>query len=158
MKRIIICLFLAVILVIPSASHAASIAAGWGVTSFQDDLSFVDTGPGLSLEAIFGSGTVGLLLAGLWSSHDNNIDYQSFMAGPVWSMGSVRIYAGISRHNVDNAGAIKDGWGVTAGGGAGWKLASVSSLLFDVKISNWEGDNNTDIRTGTLQLMFQLGF
>jgi len=158
MKRIFICFLFAIILFIPSASYAASIAAGWGVTSFQDDLSFVDSGPSLSLEATFGSGSVGLLLAGLWSSHDSNIDYQSFMAGPVWSVGSARIYAGISRHDVDNAGAIKDGWGVTVGGGAGWELASLFSLLLDVRISNWEGDNNTDIRTGTLQLMFQLGF
>jgi len=158
MKRIIICLLFAVILFIPPASYAASIAAGWGVTSFQDDLSFVDTGPSLSLEAIFGPGNIGLLLSGLWSSHDNNIDYQSFMVGPVWSVGSARIYAGISRHDVDNAGTVNDGWGVTAGGSAGWELASVSSLLFDVKISNWEGDNNTNVRTGTLQLMFQLGF
>ncbi len=158
MKRIFICFLFAVMLVIPSASYAASIAAGWGVTGFQEDLGSVDTGPGLTLEAIFGSGSVGLLLAGLWSRHDNNIDYQSFMAGPVWSVGSARIYAGVSRHDVTNAGAIKDGWGVTAGGGAGWKLASLFSLLLDVRISDWEGDNNTNIRTGTLQLMFQVGF
>lgn len=158
MKHIIICLVCTMMIIIPTASHAASIAAGLGITSFQDDLSSVDTGTSLTLEGIFGSGSVGLLLTGLWSSHDNNIDYQSFMAGPVWSVGSVRIYAGISRHNVTNAGAIKDGWGVTAGGGAGWDLASLSSLLLDVRISNWEGDNNTDISTGSLQLMFQLGF
>ncbi len=158
MKRIFICFLFAVMLVIPTASHAASLAAGWGVTGFQGDLDFVDTGPGLTLEAIFGSGSVGLLLAGLWSSHDSNIDYQSFLVGPVWSVESARIYAGISRHDVDNAGTVNDGWGVTAGGGAGWKLASLFSLLLDVRISNWEGDNNTNIRTGSLQLMFQLGF
>lgn len=158
MKRKIICIVCAMMIIIPSASYAASVAVGWGVTGFQEDLDSVDTGPGLSLEAIFGSGSVGLILAGLWSSHDSSIDYQSYMAGPVWSVGNVRIYAGVSRHDVTNAGAIKDGWGVTVGGGAGWKLASLPSFLFDVRISDWEGNNNTNIRTGSLQLMFQLGF
>ena len=158
MRRLTVFLMLAVILALPSTSPAAfKLGAGWGVTSFQNDLDFIDSGPSFSLEAVLGTGTTGLLLGGLWSSHDANIDYQSFMAGPVWSVGGARIYAALSNHEVDNAGTVTDGWGVTAGGGAGWKLAPMTSLLLDVRVSNWEGSNNTDVGTGTLQLLFQFG-
>lgn len=159
MKRMVVCFLLSVLIALPSAASAAvKLGAGWGITSFQSDLDFINSGPSFSLEAVIGTGTISMLLGGLWSSHDSNIDYQSFMAGPVWSVGGARIYAALSNHEVDNAGTINDGWGVTVGGGAGWKVAPLTSLLLDVKMSNWEGDNSTKVGTGTLQLLFQMGF
>ena len=132
------------------------LGAGFGITSFENDLDGVDAGSGLSAEANVGSGALRLMFAIQSSDHDQG-DYSSWMVGPSWTLATEgytpRIYALISSHDFENI----DGWGVTLGGGVGWPILSFASLGFDVRISQWEGDG-ADVGTGTLQVLFRMGF
>lgn len=148
---------LPLLLGLPTPSQAVlEVGAGIGITSFQDDLDEVDTGSGISAEANLGTGPVRLMFALQSSDHDPG-DYSAMMLGPSWTLDaggfSSRIYALISSHEFESI----DGWGVTLGGGLGWPVAPAASLGFDVRISRWEGDG-FDVGTGTLQVLFRLGF
>ncbi|MDT8396207.1 MAG: hypothetical protein RRA32_07180 [bacterium] len=144
-------------LIFPSPAHAiVEIGAGFGLVSFDDDLDGVDTDMGTTLEGTFGSGGIRLMVAIQNSSHDHG-DYEAVMGGPAWVMDlggfSSRIYALISAHEFENV----DGAGVTLGGGIGWPIFPAASLGFDAHISRWEGDGY-DVGTGTLQMLFRIGF
>ena len=141
----------------PSPSHAVvELGVGFGLVSFDDDLDGVDTDMGTTIEGTFGSGTIRLMVAMQDSSHDQG-DYNAVMGGPAWvlDMGgfSTRIYALISAHEFENI----DGAGVTLGGGIGWPVFPAASLGFDLHVSRWEGDG-LDVGTGTLQVLFRIGF
>ena len=143
----------------PSPSHAVvELGVGFGLVSFDDDLDGVDTDMGTTIEATFGSGTIRLMVAMQDSSHDQG-DYNAVMGGPAWVMDmggfSTRIYALISAHEFEDI----DGAGVTLGGGVGWPVFPAASLGFDVRISRWDGGSGfKDVGTGTLQVLFRLGF
>ncbi|UCG37903.1 MAG: hypothetical protein JSV00_06790 [bacterium] len=145
------------LLAFPSPSLAlVEVGAGFGITSFQDDLDGVDTGSGLSAEVNVGSGVTRLMFAIQSSDHDPG-DYSAWMVGPSWTLDtggfSTRIYALISSHEFESI----EGWGVTLGGGLGWPILPAASLGFDVRISQWE-DGPVDVQTGTLQVLFRIGF
>jgi len=145
------------LLTFPSLSHAVvEVGAGFGITSFEDDLDGVDTDTGTSLEVNIGSGTMRLMFAIQSSDHDQG-DYSAWMIGPSWTLDTEgftpRIYALISDHEFEGI----DGWGITLGGGVGWPLFPSASVGFDLRISQWEGDSY-DVETGTLQVLFRVGF
>ena len=145
------------LLISPSLSHAVvEVGAGFGITSFEDDLDGVDTDSGTSLEVNIGSGTMRLMFAIQSSDHDQG-DYSAWMIGPSWTLDTEgftpRIYALISDHEFEGI----DGWGITLGGGVGWPLFPSASVGFDLRISQWEGDSY-DVETGTLQVLFRIGF
>ena len=148
-----------VLLSLPSPSYAiVEVGAGFTITSFEDDLDGVDTDSGTALEVNVGSGSVRLMAAIQSSSHDQG-DYDAWMVGPCFTLDTAgftpRIYALLSSHEFENI----DGWGVTLGGGLGWPLFPSASLGFDVRISRWDGGGAyDDIGTGTLQVLFRLGF
>ena len=149
---------LLLLLSFPSPAHAVvEVGVGFTITSFEDDLDFVDTDAGTSLEVTVGSGSMRLMAAMQSSSHDQG-DYESWMVGPSFILGTdsfnSRIYALLSSHEFENI----DGWGLTLGGGLGWPIASMASLGFDIRVSQWEGDGGSDIGTGTLQVLFRIGF
>jgi len=146
------------LLVFPSPALAiVEVGAGFNITSFEDDLDFVDTDSGTSLEVNVGSGAIRLMAAVQSSSH-NQGDYKAWMVGPSFTLGTTgfnpRIYALLSSHEFENI----DGWGVTLGGGLGWPIFPSASLGFDVRISQWDGDGGTNVGTGTLQVLFRIGF
>lgn len=148
---------LLLLLVFPSPSLAlVEIGAGFTITSFEDDLDGVDTDSGTSLELNLGSGTTRLMFA-LQSSSHNQGDYDAWMVGPSFTLGTegfnTRIYALLSHHDFEGI----DGWGVTLGGGLGWPIFPSASLGFDFRISQWDGDGGYDVGTGTLQVLFRLG-
>jgi len=150
-------LLLLSLLAFPSQSQAVvELGAGFGITSFEDDLDNVDAGAGFSADAYVGTGAMRLMLAIQSSDHDG-ADYSAWMVGPSWTLDmegfSTRIYALISSHEFESI----DGWGVTLGGGLGWPILPGSTLGVDAHISQWEGDS-LDIRTGTLQILFSVGF
>jgi hypothetical protein len=159
MKKLTTLLLLPLLLlVLPASSHAVvEVGVGFGTVSFDDDLDGVDADMGTTLEGTFGSGGIRLMVAMQDSSHDQG-DYQAIMGGPAWvlDMGgfSTRIYALVSAHEFGNI----DGAGVTLGGGLGWPIFPAASLGFDFRISQWEGTASRDIRTGTLQVLFRIGF
>lgn len=145
------------VLAFPTSSLALmEVGAGVGITSFDDDLEGVGTGSGITLEVTVGSGVMRLMAALQASDHDEG-DYSALMFGPSWTfpvMGfTPRIYALISGHEFEDV----DGWGVTLGGGVGWSLFPAATLGLDLRVSQWEGDD-VDARTGTLQVLFTLGF
>jgi len=145
------------LLALPSPSLAlVEVGAGFGITSFEEDLEDVDTDSGTSLEVNIGSGVMRLMFALQSSDHDEG-DYSSWMIGPSWTfaeMGFVpRIYALVSQHEFEDI----DGWGFTAGGGLGWHVFPSATLGLDLRLSLWEGDD-ADVETGTLQVLFRLGF
>jgi len=145
-------------LAFPSPSLAlVEVGAGITVTSFEDDLDFVDTDSGTSLELTLGSGGV-RLMAALQSSSHNQGDYDSWMIGPSFTLRtegySSRIYALLSSHEFESI----DGWGLTLGGGFGWAIFSSASLGFDLRVSRWEGNGGIDVGTGTAQVLFRIGF
>jgi len=141
----------------PSSSFAiVEVGAGFGITSFEDDLDGVDTDSGTSLEVSVGSGTMRLMLALQSSDHDQG-DYSAWMIGPSWTLDTAgftpRIYALVSSHEFEDI----DGWGLTLGGGVGWPLFPSANLGLDLRMGQWEGDSY-DVRTGTLQILFRVGF
>ena len=157
MKKISVALALAVLLLAPSASHAiVEVGAGWGLTAFSKDLDGIDTGDGLEVEMTLGTGVMRLMLAAQSSSHDQG-DYESWMAGPSWTLDMVgfdsRIYALLSSHSFETV----DGWGVTLGGGVGWPIFPAADLGLEVRISQWEGDG-LNVGTGSMLLLFRIGF
>ena len=158
MKKLTTLLLLPLLLlVLPASSHAVvELGAGIGLVSFDDDLDGVDTDFGSTLEGTFGGGALRLMFALQSSSHDQG-DYEAIMGGPAWVLDtgpfSGRIYFLISAHEFENI----DGAGVTVGGGVGWPVFPAASLGFDYHISRWEGDG-ADVGTGTLQVLFRLGF
>lgn len=143
----------------PSPSTAAvELGAGINVTSFKDDLDSVDTDSGVSLEMNVGSGVTRLMIAAQSSSHDQG-DYKAWGLGPSFTLDmggfNTRIYALLSSHDFEDI----DGWGVTLGGGLGWPILPSASLGFDVHVSRWDGGGAyDDIGTGTLQVLFRIGF
>lgn len=148
---------LLLLLVLPSpASAIVELGAGFGITSFEDDLDGVDTGSGFSAEANIGSGAIRFMFAVQSSDHDGD-DYNAWMVGPSWTLDmegfNSRIYALISSHEIESV----EGWGLTLGGGLGWPILPASTLGVDVHISQWE-DGDIDVRTGTLQVLFKVGF
>jgi hypothetical protein len=152
----LILLFL--LLTIPSPSLAlVEVGAGFTITSFEDDLDNVDTDSGTALEVNLGSGATRLMLAVQSSSH-NQGDYDAWMVGPSFTLDmegfNTRIYALLSSHDFEGI----DGWGVTLGGGLGWPVFPSANLGFDVRISQWDGDGGYDVGTGTLQVLFRIGF
>jgi hypothetical protein len=154
-------LLLLLLLVVPSSSHAVmELGVGFGTVSFDDDLDGVDADMGTTLEGTFGSGGIRLMVAIQDSSHDQG-DYQAIMGGPAWVMDmggfSSRIYALISSHEFDTDLETIDGAGITLGGGLGWPIFPAASLGFDFHLSRWEG-NGFDVGTGTLQVLFRIGF
>jgi hypothetical protein len=169
MKKIVLFLFFGILL-IPVTSHAVvELGVGWGVTALEEDLDSADADAGYSVQAVIGSGSVRLLVAGLWSDHDNEGEYSSYMAGPVWSLDYLpgvqsRIFVAISNHEFDspNPALSSDGWGLTLGGGIGWTLFPNGTLGLDLRISDWEGDNDlgedVNAGAGTLQIVFGLDF
>jgi hypothetical protein len=149
---------LLLLLIFPSSSHAlVEIGAGFTITSFEDGLDSVDTDSGTSLEVNIGSGTV-RLMAAIQSSSHNQGDYDAWMVGPSFTLATEsfdsRIYALLSSHDFEGI----DGWGVTLGGGLGWPIFSAGSLGFDIRISQWEAGGGVDVGTGTLQVLFRIGF
>ena len=141
----------------PSPSLAfVEVGAGFGITSFEDDLEEVDTGAGTSLEVNIGTGVMRLMFALHSSDHDEG-DYSSWMIGPSWTLADMgfvpRIYALVSQHEFEDV----DGWGVTAGGGLGWNVFPSAIFGLDLRLSRWEGDD-ADVETGTLQVMFRFMF
>ena len=149
---------LLLLLVFPSPSLAlVEIGAGFTITSFEDDLDYVDTDSGTSLEINLGSGTV-RLMAALQSSSHNQGDYDAWMVGPSFTLGTEgfdsRIYALVSSHKFENI----DGWGMTLGGGLGWPIFPSASLGFDLRVSRWDGDGGVNAGTGTLQVLLRIGF
>jgi hypothetical protein len=151
------------LLAFPSSSLAlVEVGAGLTVTSFEDDLDFVDTDSGSAFEISLGSGTVRLMAAFQSSSHDQG-DYEALMLGPSFTLdveGFIpRIYVLLSDHEFEsNVGPSIDGTGLTLGGGVGWPIFSGASFAFDLRVSQWEGDGGIDIGTGTLQVLFKMGF
>ena len=146
------------LLVVPAPSIAlVEVGAGFNITSFEDDLDNVDTDSGTSLEVNVGSGTV-RLMAALQSSSHNQGDYDAWMVGPSFTLDTEgfnsRIYALLSSHDFEGI----DGWGVTLGGGLGWPIFQSASFGFDLRISQWEGDGGRNVGTGTLQVLFRVGF
>lgn len=144
-------------LLLPSpASAVIEVGAGIGIVSFDNDLDGVDTDFGSSLELTFGSGALRGMFALQSSSHDQG-DYEAIMGGPAWVLDaggfSGRIYFLISAHEFESL----DGAGVTVGGGLGWPIFPSARLGFDYHVSRWE-DAGNDVGTGTLQLLFRLGF
>lgn len=144
-------------LILPSPSQAfVEVGAGLASVSFEDDLDAVDTDLGKTLEFNLGSGTMRLMVAFQSSSHDQG-DYEAWMLGPSFTLDgggfTSRIYALLSGHEFENI----DGTGVTLGGGIGWPVFPAASLGFDLRVSRWEGDG-FDVGTGTLQVLFRLGF
>jgi len=149
---------LILLLAFPSPSLAlVEVGAGFTVTSFEGDLDFVDTDSGTSLEVNLGSGTV-RLMAAIQSSSHNQGDYDAWMVGPSFTLGTEgfnsRIYALLSSHDFEGI----DGWGVTLGGGLGWPIFPMASLGFDLRISQWDGDGGINAGTGTLQVLLRVGF
>jgi len=145
-------------LVFPSPSLAlVDTGAGFTITSFEDDLDFVDTDYGTSLEINVGSRTLRLMGVFQSSSH-NQGDYKAWMVGPSFILDTEgfepRIYALLSNHDFESI----DGWGITLGGGVVWPLFSAASFGFDIRVSRWEADGGIDVGTGTLQVLFRLGF
>ena len=147
------------LLAVPSPSHAlVELGVGYGLVSFDDDLDGVGSDMGTTIEGTFGSGAIRLMVAMQDSSHDQG-DYNSIMGGPAWVMDlggfSTRIYALISSHEFENV----NGAGVTLGGGLGWPIFPAASLGFDLHISRWDGGSGyKDVGTGTLQVLFRIGF
>jgi hypothetical protein len=146
-----------ILLSFPSTSHAAfELGAGFGITFFEEDLDSVDAGAGFSAEANIGTGAIRLMLGVQSSDHDPG-DYRASMVGPSWTLDlerfSSRIYALLSSHDFETY----DGYGLTLGGGLEWPVLSGSTLGFDFHLSQWEGDG-LDVRTGTLQVLFKIGF
>ena len=146
------------LLALPSPALAlVEVGAGFTITSFDDDLDYVDTDSGTSLEVNVGSGAVRLMAAFQSSAH-NQGDYQAWMVGPSFTLDTEsfnsRIYALLSNHEFENI----DGWGVTLGGGLGWPIFPMASFGLDVRISRWDGDGGTNIGTGTLLVLFRVGF
>ena len=142
----------------PSPSLAVvEIDAGFNITSFEDDLDWVDTDAGTSLELNIGSGTVRLMAAIQSSSHDQG-DYDAWMVSPSFTLGTEgfdsRMYALLSSHDFEGI----DGWGVTLGGGLGWPIFPSASFGFDLRISQWDGNGGINVGTGTLQVLFRVGF
>ena len=133
------------------------VGAGYTITSFEDDLDFVGTDSGTSLELNVGSGSIRLMLAFQSSSHDLG-DYEAWMVGPSFNLAAEgfdsRIYALLSEHDFENI----DGTGITLGGGIGWPIFSGASFGFDLRISQWDGGSGIDVGTGTLQVLFRIGF
>ncbi|UCF31599.1 MAG: hypothetical protein JSV26_04080 [bacterium] len=170
MKRLLFLSFMLALLTAPAAAHAVvELGIGWGVTALEEDLDSVDTDAGYSLEAVIGTGGIRLLLAGLWSDHDNEGDYSSLMAGSLWTLDFLegvdsRVYVAVSRHDFDSSDPAlnTDGWGLTLGGGVRWHVLPAASFGLDLRISDWEGDNSLgedlDSGAGTLQVLFQVGF
>jgi len=158
-QRTPVLLLLPLLLLVFSSPALAlvEVGAGFTITSFEDDLDFVDTDSGTSLEVNVGSGTIRLMGAVQSSSH-NQGDYKAWMVGPSFTLATEsynsRIYALLSSHEFEDI----DGWGITLGGGLGWPIFSSASLGFDVRLSRWDGDGGTDIGTGTLQVLFRIGF
>lgn len=149
---------LMLLLVVPTPSIAlVEVGAGFNITSFEDDLDNVDTDSGTSLEINVGSGTV-RLMAALQSSSHNQGDYDAWMVGPSFTLDTEgfnsRIYALLSSHDFEGI----DGWGVTLGGGLGWPIFPSASFGFDLRISQWDGDGGINAGTGTLQVLFRVGF
>ena len=145
------------LLTLPSPSYAVvELGAGIGLVSFDDDLDGVDNDFGNSLEVTVGSGAIRGMFALQSSTHDG-ADYEAIMGGPAWILDaggfSSRIYFLISAHEFENI----DGAGVTVGGGIGWPVFPAASLGFDYHVSRWEG-NGYDVGTGTLQMLFRIGF
>ena len=141
----------------PSPSFAVvEVGVGFGITSFEDDLDGVDTDSGTSVEVSVGSGTMKLMLGILSSDHDQG-DYSAWMIGPSWTLDTAgftpRIYALVSSHEFEEF----VGWGLSLGGGVGWPLFPSANLGLDLRMSQWEGDS-LDVRTGTLQVLFRIGF
>jgi len=160
MKKLSLLLLLPLLLLVfPSPSYAlVEVGAGFTITSFEDDLDSVDTDSGTSLELNLGSGTVRLMAAIQSSSHDQG-DYDAWMVGPSFTLDITgfdsRIYALLSNHDFDGI----DGWGVTLGGGLGWPIFPSASLGFDLRISQWDGGGAfKNVGTGTLQVLFRIGF
>jgi hypothetical protein len=154
---LVIALLPLLLMVFPSPSLAVvEIGAGLGITSFENDLDGVETDMGTCLEVNAGSGVMRFMFALQSSSHDQG-DYSAWMVGPSWVLDTAgfkpRIYALISNHEFENI----DGWGVTLGGGVGWPVFPSATLGLDLRISQWEGDGY-DVETGTLQVLFKLGF
>ena len=146
------------LLAFPSPSLAlVEIGAGFTITTFEDDLDFVDTDYGTSLEINVGSGTLRLMGVFQSSSH-NQGDYKAWMVGPSFILDTEgfepRIYALLSNHDFESI----DGWGITLGGGVVWPLFSAASFGFDIRVSRWEADGGIDVGTGTLQVLFKIGF
>ncbi len=146
------------LLAFPSPSLAlVEIGAGFTITTFEDDLDFVDTDYGTSLEINVGSGTLRLMGVFQSSSH-NQGDYDAWMVGPSFILGASgfdsRIYALLSKHEFESI----DGWGITLGGGFGWPIFPSASLGFDARISQWDGGGGIDVGTGTLQILLRVGF
>jgi hypothetical protein len=158
MKKTSLLLLFILLLVLPSSSFAlVEVGAGFNITSFEDDLDNVNTDSGTSLEVNVGSGTV-RLMAALQSSSHNQGDYDAWMVGPSFTLDTEgfnsRIYALLSSHDFEGI----DGWGVTLGGGLGWPIFPSASFGFDLRISQWEGDGGRNVGTGTLQVLFRVGF
>jgi len=158
MKKSPLLLLLILILAFPFPSLAlVEIGAGFTTTSFEDDLDFVDTDSGTSLELNIGSGTVRLMAALQSSSHDQG-DYEAWMVGPSFTLdveGFIpRIYVLLSSHDFEGY----DGTGITLGGGVGWPIFSGASFALDARLSRWEGDGGIDVGTGTLQVLLRIGF
>jgi hypothetical protein len=150
-------LSLGLVLFSPLPSLAVvELGVGFGITSFEDDLDGVDTGSGFGAEANVGSGAFRLMFAIQSSDHDQG-DYSSWMIGPSWTLDTEgftpRIYALISSHDFEGI----DGWGLTLGGGVAWPILAAADLGFDLRISQWEGDG-ADVGTGTIQVLFKMGF
>jgi hypothetical protein len=134
MKKTSLLLLFILLLVLPSSSFAlVEVGAGFNITSFEDDLDNVN------------------------SSH-NQGDYDAWMVGPSFTLDTEgfnsRIYALLSSHDFEGI----DGWGVTLGGGLGWPIFQSASFGFDLRISQWEGDGGRNVGTGTLQVLFRVGF
>ena len=160
MKKLIPILLLPLLLLVfPSPTLAlVEVGAGFNITSFEDDLDGVDTDSGTSLEVNVGSGTVRLMAALQSSSHDQG-DYDAWMVGPSFTLDTEgfnpRIYALLSSHDFEDI----DGWGVTLGGGLGWPIFPSASFGFDLRISQWDGGGAyKNVGTGTLQVLFRIGF
>jgi len=159
MKKLSLLLLLPLMLLVsPSPSIAlVEVGAGFTVTSFEDDLDFVDTDSGIALEVNAGSGAVKLMFALQSSTHDQG-DYDAWMVGPSFTLDTEgfepRIYALIGSHEFESI----DGWGVTLGGGVAWPLFQAASFGFDLRVSQWEGDGGVDVGTGTLQVLFKIEF
>lgn len=162
MKKLTPLLFLLPLLLLflafPSPSPAGvEVGVGFNITSFEDDLDYVDTDAGTSLELNVGSGTVRLMAAIQSSSHDQG-DYDAWMVGPSFTLDTEsfnsRIYALLSSHDFEGI----DGWGMTLGGGLGWPLFPSASLGFDLRVSRWDGGSGIDAGTGTVQILLRIGF
>ena len=159
MKKLSLLLLLPLLLLVfPSPSIAlVEVGAGFTVTSFEDDLDSVDTDSGTALEVNVGSGAVKLMFALQSSSHDQG-DYDAWMVGPSFTLDTQgfepRIYALIGSHEFESI----DGWGLTLGGGVAWPIFTSASFGFDLRVSQWEADGGADVGTGTLQVLFKIGF